>query len=225
MKKCMLISMFLLAAGSCFAQGGSEADDDVFRVVVSDSVSGFAEIRLVKKEPGDDLFLERLDGSVTLGDAEDVGLVERCFPLLATANFSRISREGPSTGEMRLDMYCVTGEADLMDAFRAVAGDSLPEKNMDQMAMSQHQIVRFCEKNIRWMEKKYPFVNFAQEDSVHHLNPKILFLTKVGGAYFAVCVEFRDGELIAYSFELKEGYLAGCFLIICPYIERNHGRG
>jgi hypothetical protein len=118
---------------------------------------------LRKISGGENLMIESLDGRSTIADAEKI------FKSSIDGNFQHweLNEAGKATKQLLVDVREMVQDATFIQIFTSINVD------LDKVAMTQHQIIRFCEKHPTWLCQN-GYATF--------------FLTKENNEYFVVSV-------------------------------------
>lgn len=158
---------------------GAETLEKVAKVIVD----GFNKnqvknnfLRLISST--EELIIEALDGKAIIAEAEKV------FKAYISSGFRNcnLNNSGKATEETAVAVYEMTANATFVQMFGSLAD------NLDQLVMSQSQIIRFCEKYPDWLRQD-GYATF--------------FLIKESGAYFVVYVDVRGDGLRVFVYHLE----------------------
>jgi len=121
---------------------------------------------------GEKLMIESLDGKATIANAKGT------FPSGIDSDFKnwKLNNAGQATGEVLMDVHEMTGDGTFVQIFSAITPD------LEKIVMSQHQVIRFCEKYPTWL----------RQDGYG-----TFFLIKENGEYFVVNVRVLSDGLNA----------------------------
>jgi hypothetical protein len=128
---------------------------------------------------GEKIMIESSDGKALISKAKNTFKSSIDFDF---TNF-KLNKAGIATYETLLDVYEMANDATFVQMFSELNSD------LDKLAMTQAQIIRFCEKHPTWLRQEgYP----------------TFFLIKVNGEYFVVCVSMGSGGLDVHVYRLED---------------------
>lgn len=143
------------------------------------------------------LNIAALDGQTTIVQAKHI------FESSIDSDFEALGfdKPGEATPDTAFKVYELIKDGKFPDILSSVSS------NLDELVVTQHQIVRFCEKYRKWLCQD--FATF--------------FLTKEGGKYFVIGVGVRSNGLRVnlHKFRDKDDRKARCryrFVIPCDYL-------
>jgi len=141
----------------------------VFGLSLLTSCEFFQKTGLHLISGGEGLTIESLDGKAYISDAK------KTFRYI-DAYFEnwRLNHSGPATAETIVDVNEIVKDGTFVQIFTEINSD------LDKIAMTQAQIIRFCEKYPTWLSQGR-YATF--------------FLTKVDSKYFVIRVNRRDDAL------------------------------
>lgn len=156
---------------------GAETLEAVAKVIVNGfNKSRNAFLKLISGT--ESLVIEALDGKAIIAEAKNV------FKSYISSYFRNLilNNVGKATEEAKMAVYEMTANATFSQMFNSLAD------NLDQLVMSQSQIIRFCEKYPDWLRQD-GYATF--------------FLIKESGAYFVVYVFVVDDGLVVHVYHLE----------------------
>lgn len=131
---------------------------------------------------GEKIMIEALDGKAYISDAK------KTFKSGIDGDFKNwgLNQSGPATVEILLDVHEIIGDGKFVQIFTELNSD------LDQLVMTQAQIIRFCEKHPTWLRRE---------------DYGTFFLMKENNEFFVVGVRVRSDGLFVHVNRLEDDYV------------------
>lgn len=134
------------------------------------------------------ILIEACDGTKTIASSQEV------FDICIDHNFydPDMLQPGEATKSVQVNVFEVVKDSTLMQIFASFGDYQIPDFDMDELCLTQHQISCFCEKHKNWLRSN---------------TCGTLFLTKVGFNYFVSHVISFSGNLAVHRHRLSDSVI------------------
>lgn len=167
-------------------KGGSPIHPDNVALALQDIIEGkfvrkIEENKILRLlSSGKSIIIDACDGKLTLANAKEV------FKSGIDSDFENWGLNQPTsaTEQTVAQVSEMIKDANFAQIFGSLGG------NLDSLCLTQHQIIKFCEKHPTWLRQE-SYATF--------------FLTKAGDEYFVVSVDVRSGGPEVRVYRLEDG--------------------
>jgi hypothetical protein len=163
-----------------------------------------------------DLVIEPLTGERTISTAIDV------FTSYIDTNFKNfgLDKPGSATPEISLDVREMIGDGTFFEIFAGIQVYSGNPLDLDKIAMTQAQIIRFCEKYPNWLCQEGSLTLFLTRKKLNFLQTMCRVFNK-NEEYFMVGVFVHSVGLSVHVYRLGRGgvWCGGCrYRVVSPQL-------
>src|SRR3972149_1139564 len=155
---------------------------EVIVIMLTSIFNSYSQVKSNIISTSESLIIEALDGKTTITDANEV------FKSYLDPDFKEwyLDKPSESTNETLVQVFEVNANSAINQMFTSI------NSNLDQLCLTQAQIVRFCEKyHARLIQEK---------------NYTTFFLFKMHGEYFVAIVNVDLDELNIHASHFEDGY-------------------